>query len=187
MLRKFYVKHFEIMKGENMEKRTGYLMGDQELHLIGPELKVGDKAPDFNLLTKDMKPISLKDFDGKVKIISAVPSLDTKVCELETIRFNEEADKLGQGLAVITVSLDLPFAQQRFCGDKGIHNLTVASDYQERSFSKDYGVLIDELKLMNRSVFVLDKDNKFVHVEYVKQNTDFPDFDKALEAAGKLL
>lgn len=170
-----------------MEKRTGHFLGDTPLTLLGPELKVGDQAPDFQIVTSELAPYGLKDAEGKIKLIAAVPSLDTKVCELETIRFNEEADKLGDDVVVLTVSLDLPFAQQRFCGAQGIKNIVVLSDYQNREFGEKYGILIDELKLLNRSIFVLDKDNKIVYLEVLEQNTDHPDYDKALDAARALL
>lgn len=170
-----------------MNQRKGHFMGDTPLTLLGPELKVGDTAPDFNIVTSELNPYGLKDADGKVKLLVAVPSLDTKVCELETIRFNEEADKLGKDVVVLTISMDLPFAQQRFCGAKGISNIEVLSDYQNREFGEKYGILIDELKLLNRSIFVLDKDNKIVYLEVLEQNTEHPDYDKALEAAKNLL
>lgn len=170
-----------------MEKRSGFLMKDQELTLLGHEVKVGEKAPDFSVVKGDLSPLSLKDLGDKVKLIIAVPSLDTSVCQLETIRFNEEAEKLGEEVVVLTVSMDLPFAQGRFCSSNNIKNAIVTSDYQTRSFAENYGVLMDGLFLTNRSVFVLDRDNTVRYVEYVKQNTDHPDYDKALNAARELL
>lgn len=170
-----------------MEKRTGYKMGEDELTLLGKEVKVGDIAPSFRLVSKDMEPVTLESLGKKVKIITAVPSLDTPVCQMETTRFNQEADKLGDGLAVLTVSMDLPFAQQRFCSAEGVKNLTVASDYVDHSFGEAYGCLIEGLTLLNRSVFVLDADNKVTYVEYLEQNTNEPDYDKALAAAKALL
>lgn len=170
-----------------MEKRTGFKMGDSELTLLGKELKVGDKAPDFTVVKQDLSPYTLKDMGDVPKILIAVPSVDTGVCEMETIRFNEEAKKLGDKVALLTVSMDLPFAQQRFCAQKGIDNLVVASDYQNREFAEKYGVLIDGLCLTNRSIFVLDKDNTITYLEYVPQNTDHPNYDGALEAVNKLI
>lgn len=170
-----------------MEKRTGFKMGDNELTLLGHEMKVGDSAPDFTLVKTDLSPFGLSDVKGKVVIIAAVPSLDTKVCELETIRFNEEADKLGDQVAVLTISMDLPFAQERFCGAEGISNLTVLSDYQKREFGEKYGCLIDGLFLLNRSIFVIDQEGKVSYVQYLEQNTEHPDYDKALEAVRALL
>lgn len=170
-----------------MEKRTGFKMGDDELTLLGKEVKVGDKAPDFTVVKGDLSSFSLKDMGDKVKLLVAVPSIDTNVCELETIRFNEEADKLGDDVAIMVVSMDLPFAQSRFCAAKGIKHLTVTSDYQQKSFGENYGVLMEGLSLLNRSIFVVDKDNTVKYVEYVKQNTNHPDYDKALDAARELL
>ncbi len=170
-----------------MEKRTGFKMGDDELTLLGKEVKVGDKAPDFAVVKGDLSSFSLKDMGDKVKLLVAVPSIDTNVCELETIRFNEEADKLGDDVAIMVVSMDLPFAQSRFCAAKGIKHLTVTSDYQQKSFGENYGVLMEGLSLLNRSIFVVDKDNTVKYVEYVKQNTNHPDYDKALDAARELL
>ena len=170
-----------------MEKRTGFKMAENDITLVGKEIHVGEAAPDFTLTKMDLSPLKLADLGNKVKLIAAVPSVDTKVCELETIRFNQEAEKLGDQAVVLTVSLDLPFAQSRFCAAEGISNAIVASDYQNRSFGEAYGCLIDELKLLNRSVFVLDHNNKVVYVEYLKQNTDFPNYDAALDAAKALL
>lgn len=170
-----------------MDKRTGFFMGEMPLTLLGHEVKVGEKAPDFKLVKGDLSPLTLADLGNKVKLILAVPSLDTKVCELETIRFNEEAAKLGDQALVLTVSMDLPFAQGRFCTANKIGNALTASDYQERSFAQNYGVLIDGLFLTNRSVFVLDRDNTVKYVEYLSQNTDHPDYDKALNAVKSLL
>ena len=169
-----------------METRTGYKMGDDELRLCGPEIKVGDQAPDFTVIKTDLSPLSLSDLGNKVKIIAAVPSVDTKVCELETIRFNEEAEKFGDDVVVLTVSVDLPFALERFCAAEGIENAIVASDYQHRDFAKKYGVLIDGLFLLNRSVFVLDQNNNVAYAAYNEQNTDHPDYDAALEVAKSL-
>lgn len=167
--------------------RSGYKMGDDELTLYGEELKVGDQAPDFTLTTKDSEEISLADLGDKVKIIASVPSIDTGVCEIETIRFNQEAGELGDDVVVLTVSVDLPFALQRFCANQGIENAITTSDYKTRQFGKDYGVLMDDLYLLNRSVFVLDQDNKLVYVAYNEQNTEEPDYDAALNAAKEAL
>jgi len=167
--------------------RSGFKLGDTEITLSGNEIHVGDIAPDFTVVKTDLSPLTLSDLGDKVKLLVAVPSVDTKVCELETIRFNQEAEALGDDVVVLTLSLDLPFAQGRFCAVQGIKNAIVASDYQTRDFSEKYGVLMDGLALMNRSVFVLDRDNRVTYVEYLAQNTDFPDFDAALDAARALL
>lgn len=170
-----------------MDKRTGFFMGQMPLTLLGHEVKVGEKAPEFKVVNGDLSHLSLADLKDKVKLILAVPSLDTKVCELETIRFNEEAEKLGDQVVILTVSMDLPFAQARFCSSHNIANAITVSDYQERNFAQNYGVLIDGLFLTNRSVFVLDRDNTVKYVEYLTQNTDHPDYDKALDAVRELL
>lgn len=170
-----------------MEKRQGFKLGNDELTLLGKEVKVGDKAPDFQIVTKDLKPCKLADFGDRIKIVSAVPSLDTPVCAIQTVHFNQEADKLGEKVAIITVSVDLPFAQERFCGAKGIKHLTLASDYAQHSFGEAYGCLIEGLALLNRSIFVIDQNNVVQYVEYVEQNENEPNYDAALEAVKKLL
>ena len=170
-----------------MTERSGAVtMRGNPLTLIGPELKAGDKAPDFKVVGNDLNPVTLADTSGKVRILASVPSLDTPVCDTETRRFNEEAGQLP-GLEVLTVSMDLPFAQKRWCGAAGITNVRTLSDYQDHSFGPAYGVLIKELTLETRAVFVIDKDNTLRHVEYVKEVTEQPDFEAALAAAKQLL
>lgn len=169
-----------------MEKRSVTTFAGNPVTLLGKEIKVGDKAPEFTCVKGDLSPFTLNDVEGKVKLISVVPSVDTGVCELQTIRFNKEAGQLD-GAAVITISCDLPFAQTRFCGAKGIDNAVVVSDYNGHSFGLGYGFLMEEFMLLNRGIIVLDKDNTVKYVEYVKENTDHPDYDKALEAAKALL
>ncbi|MBI2815692.1 MAG: thiol peroxidase [Acidobacteria bacterium] len=171
-----------------MTERTGAVtMRGNPLTLIGPELKVGEKAPDFKVVGNDLKPVTLADTTGKVRILSSVPSLDTPVCDMETRRFNDEAAKMPGLLEVLTVSMDLPFAQKRWCGAAGISNVRTLSDYQDRSFGSAYGVLIKELLLDARAVFVLDKDNTLRYVEYVKEVGEHPNYDAILGAAKKLL
>lgn len=170
-----------------MTEREGAVkMRGNPITLIGPELRVGDKAPDFKVVANDMKPVTLADTEGKVRILATVPSLDTSVCDLETRRFNEEAGKLP-GLEVLTVSMDLPMAQKRWCGAADVKNVRTLSDYREHSFGAAYGVLIKDLQLEARAIFLLDKDNTLRHVQYVKEVTEQPDFDSVLAAAGKLL
>ena len=152
------------------------------LTLIGPEIKVGDKAPDFKLIDTGLKPITLADSKGKTRLISVVPSIDTPVCDLQTKRFNQEASKLPANVAVITVSMDLPFAQGRWCGLAGADKVQMLSDYQDHAFGQAYGVLIKELKLLSRAVFVIGPDDKVQYVEYVKEVTEHPDYDKALQS-----
>jgi len=150
--------------------------------LIGTEKKVCDDAPDITVLSNDLKEVSLKDYDGKVKLISVVPSLDTGLCSQQTNRFNKEADKI-ENVQILTISMDLPFAQARWCGANGVKNIDVLSDHRDADFAKEYGVLIKELRLLTRSIFVVDSSNKITYVEYVDEVTTHPDYDKALEAA----
>lgn len=150
--------------------------------LIGTEVKVGDKAPDFTVLANDLSPVTLKNSEGKIRIISVVPSLDTGVCDAQTRKFNEEASKLDN-VEVITVSVDLPFAQKRWCAAAGLENVVTVSDHKDLSFGEAYGVYIQELRLLARSVFVVDSQNKVTYVEYVPESTDHPNYDAAMEAA----
>ena len=153
------------------------------LTVIGPEIKAGDKAPDFKLLAKDLSTVTLKESQGKVRLISVVPPLDTPVCDQQTRRFNEEAAKLPANVEVLTVSCDLPFAQARFCGAANINRVKVLSDHKETAFGQAYGVLIKELRLLARSVFVVDASDKVRYVELVKEVTQHPNYDAALNAA----
>jgi len=150
------------------------------LTLIGPELKAGNKAPDFRLIDTGMKPVTLADSKGKTRLLSVVPSIDTPVCDLQTKRFNQEASKLPANVAVITVSMDLPFAQGRWCGLSGADKIQMLSDYREHAFGQAYGVLIKELKLLSRAVFVIGPDDKVQYAEYVKEITEHPDYGKVL-------
>lgn len=150
------------------------------LTLIGPEVKAGDKAPDFKVLAKDLSEVTLATSKGKTRLISVVPSLDTPVCELQTKRFNEEASKLPSDVAVLTVSVDLPFAQNRFCTAQHADKIACLSDHRDTSFGKNYGVLIKELRLLARAIFVIGPDDKIQYAEYVKEVTSHPDYDKAL-------
>ncbi|PTX60282.1 thiol peroxidase (atypical 2-Cys peroxiredoxin) [Melghirimyces profundicolus] len=155
--------------------------------LLGPELKTGDPAPDFHVLANDLSPVTLVDSKGSVRIFSVVPSLDTGVCDAQTRRFNEEAVNLGDNVKVITVSVDLPFAQKRWCGAAGIDRVQTVSDHRDLSFGTAYGVAIKELRLLARAVFVVDANDKLVHVEYVSEATHHPDYEAAVEAAKKAL
>lgn len=150
--------------------------------LVGPELKKGDKAPSFQLLGNDLSAVTLENFKGKTKLISVVPSLDTPVCDLQTKRFNEEASRLPGNVAVLTVSADLPFAQARWCGAAHADKIKCLSDHRETSFGKAYGVLIRELRLLSRSIFVIGPDDRLKYVEYVKEITEHPKYDQALES-----
>jgi len=150
------------------------------LTLIGPEIKAGDKAPDFKLTDTGLKPVTLADSKGKIRLISVVPSIDTPVCDLQTKRFNQEASKLPANVAVLTVSMDLPFAQGRWCGLAGADKVQMLSDYREHTFGQSYGVLIKELQLLSRAVFVIGPDDKVQYAEYVKEITQHPDYEKVL-------
>jgi len=154
--------------------------------LGGPEIKAGQDAPDFVALDNGLQPVRLSGNKGKVLVLSAVPSLDTPVCDTETRRFNEEAGKLGGGVEVWTISMDLPFAQKRWCGAAGVSNVKTLSDFREHSFAQSYGVLVKEGPLAGltaRAVFVVGKDGKIKHAEYVKEITTEPAYDAALNAA----
>lgn len=170
-----------------MEKRTGVITFlNNPMTLVGKEVKVGEQAPDFTLLNNDLQAKTLKDYEGKVKIISVVPSLDTGVCDAQTRRFNVEASKLSDDVVILTVSMDLPFAQKRWCGAAGIDKVVTLSDHKDASFGTNYGFLIEELRLLTRGIVVIGKDNKVAYVEYVPEVTHEVNFDAALEAAKKL-
>src|ERR1700724_527093 len=151
-----------------MERAGATTMRGNPLTLIGPELKTGDAAPDFNVVDSSLKNVSLKDTGNHVRIISVVPSLDTPVCDAQTKRFNEEVAKLP-GVDVITVSMDLPFAQKRWCGQFGVDKVKMLSDHRDASFGSNYGTLIKELRMESRAIFVLDPRNRILHAEYVKE------------------
>lgn len=150
--------------------------------LPGNEVKVGDKAPDFKVLANDLSEVTLADSKGQVRLISVVPSLDTGVCDAQTRRFNEEAAKLDN-VKVLTISVDLPFAQKRWCGANGIENVQTLSDHRDLSFGDAYGVTIKELRLLARAVFVVDSNDQVTYVEYVSEATNHPDYEAAIEAA----
>lgn len=155
---------------------------EEPVTLLGKEIKVGDQAPGFTVLSNDLKEVHLDDYKGKVKLISTVPSLDTGVCSQETKRFNEEADKLDN-VQILTVSMDLPFAQTRWCAAEGINNVDTLSDHRDADLGEKYGVLIKELRLLARAIFVVDSNDKVTYVEYVNEVSNHPDYDKALAAA----
>jgi thiol peroxidase len=159
-------------------------MRGNPLTLVGPELKAGEKAPDFTVVGNDLKPVTLADSAGKVRILSVIPSLDTPVCDAQTRRFNEEAGKLGN-VEILTISMDLPFAQKRWCGAAGVDKIKTLSDHRDASFGAAYGTLIKELRLESRAIFVVDKGGKLTHVEYVKEVGEHPNYDAALAAAKK--
>ncbi|AET60146.1 MULTISPECIES: thiol peroxidase [Paenibacillus] len=157
------------------------------LTLVGPELKVGDQAPDFKLQKNLLEAATLQDFAGKVKLISVVPSLDTGVCDAQTRRFNQEADSLGDQVVILTVSVDLPFAQARWCGAAGIDRVLTLSDYKDHSFGEAYGVFIKEFHLDHRAIFVIDQNDKIAYVEYLSEMSEHPDYEQAIAAVKKLV
>ncbi len=149
--------------------------------LIDKEVKVGDKAPNFTLLANDLSPVTLESSKGTVRLFSAVPSVDTGVCDAQTRRFNK--DLSDSNIQVITVSMDLPFAQKRWCAAAGLENVQTVSDHRDASFGEAYGVLIKELRLLARAVFVVNSNDEVVYVEYVPEATNHPDYTAAIEAA----
>jgi len=169
-----------------MERKGMVTFAGNPLTLIGNEVKVGDKAPSFTVLDKDLSEVMLSDFAGKVKIISVTPSLDTPVCDLQARKFNEEAGSLGDTVVVINISMDLPFAIARFCTSAGIEKIRTLSDHRDASFGNAYGVLIKELRLLSRSIFVIDQLDIIRYIELVPEITNQPDYDKALAEARKL-
>jgi len=169
-----------------MEKHQGMItFGGNPLTLVGTMVKEGDTAKDFTVLANDLKPHKLSDYSGKTRIISVVPSIDTGVCAAQTRRFNVEAAKL-ENVVILTISCDLPFALGRFCAAEGIDKVITLSDHKETDFGLKYGFLIEELRLLSRGIVIVDKDGIIRYVEYVKEVTTHPDYDKALEMLKKI-
>lgn len=170
-----------------MQERKGIItFKGNPMTLAGPEIRPGDKAPDFRVVDNSLSAVTLADFRGKVKLISCVPSLDTPVCDTETRRFNKEAAGMPGNVVVLTVSMDLPFAQKRWCGAAGIDKVTTLSDYQDRSFASAYGVMIQELKLLARCIFVVDSGDVVRYVQLVREVTSEPDYAPVLAAVKDL-
>lgn len=165
-----------------MERPGATTFQGNPLTLIGEELKPGQPAPDFTVLTEGLQPYSLDDGSGRARIVSVIASIDTPVCDAQTRRFNEEVAQLG-GVDILTVSVDLPFALARWRASAGVENVTMLSDHRDLSFGRAFGILVSELRVLGRGLFVLDADNNVVHAEYVKELTDHPDYDGALAAA----
>lgn len=171
-----------------MNERSGLVtLRGNPVTLVGNEIRVGDKAPDFEVLGNDLKPVSFSSYLGKVCIISSVPSLDTPVCEASTKRFNEEVAGLGADVAILTVSMDLPFAQRRWCLANGVKEVETLSDHKDASFGTSYGLLMKELRLLARAVLVVDRTGTVRYIELVKEIGDEPDYEAALEAAKRIL
>ncbi|MFZ0034566.1 MAG: thiol peroxidase [Sedimentisphaerales bacterium] len=166
-----------------MQERKGVItMKGKPLTLLGKEVRVGDASPDFEVVANDMSVVKLSSYRGKICIITSVPSLDTSVCDIETRRFNEEAGKLGSDVVVLTIGMDLPFAQKRWCGAAGVKNVQTLSDHRDASFGKAYGVLIKELRLLARAVFVVDKGGIIRYIQIVNEVATEPDYEAALGA-----
>jgi thiol peroxidase len=170
-----------------MAERPGILtIHGNPLTLMGEEVKVGESAPEAELLDNDLKPVKLSSYRGKILVIASVPSLDTPVCDLETRRFNDEAAHLGTDIEMVTISMDLPFAQKRWCGAAGVERVKTLSDHREAAFGTAYGVLIKELRLLARAVFIIDREGTLQYQQLVKEVTSEPNYEEVLQALGKI-
>ncbi len=171
-----------------MTERTGLVtMKGNPVTLVGNEVKVGNQAPDFTVVDNDLSPVRLSSFRGKVCILSAVPSLDTPVCDLETRRFNQEAERLGPDVTILTISMDLPFAQQRWCGAADVTRVQTLSDHRDAEFGQAYGVLIKDLRLLARAVFVVDAAGTIRYIQLVPEIAEEPEYEAVLAATKELL
>ena len=171
-----------------MTTRKGVVtMRGNPVNLTGDELKVGQPAPDFEVLDNGLKPVKFSSYKGKVCVISALPSLDTPTCDMETRKFNQMAAKLSSDVSILTISMDLPFAQKRWCGAAGVDKVITLSDHRQAEFGNAYGVLIPELRLLARAVFVVDKKGVIQHIQLVREIAEEPDYDAVLEALNKLV
>jgi thioredoxin-dependent peroxiredoxin len=169
-----------------IERPNGTTLQGKPLTLVGPELKAGDAAPDFEAVDLGLQPVTLAKTGNNVRIFSVVPSLDTPVCDAQTKHFEDAAAKL-EGMDIYTVSMDLPFAQKRWCSAFGVDRIKMLSDHKNASFGENYGTLIKDLRIESRAIFVVDKNNRIKHAEYVKEVGDFPNYDAALNAAKSAL
>ncbi len=180
-------KHISHRKEIKMEERSAAVtLHGNPLTLIGTVLNVGDAAPDLEVLDNDLNAVKLSSFRGKICVISAVPSLDTPTCDMETRRFNETAGQLGDDVVILTVSTDLPFAQKRWCGSAGVDKVITLSDHRDAVFGSAFGVLIKELRLLARSIFVVDRDGIIQYIQHVKELSEEPDYDAVIEAVKKI-
>lgn len=171
-----------------MEERTGSITWrGNPLTLLGKELHLGEPAPDFEVLDNNLQPVRLSNYRGKVCVMSSIPSLDTPVCDMETRRFNEEAGKLSSDVVIFTISMDLPFAQKRWCGAAGVDQVITLSDHRQADFGTAYGMLIKEFRLLARAVFVVDQSGIIRHIQLVKEVAEEPDYDAVIQAVNKLL
>jgi thiol peroxidase len=171
-----------------MSERSGIItFKGNPFTLLGTELKVGDKAPEFSVVDNGLAAVTLASSAGKIRVLTAVPSLDTPVCDTETRRFNQDAAGLPDTVVVLTISLDLPFAQKRWCGAAGIERVVTLSDYRDRSFGMNYGVLIKELLLLTRAIFIVDAQDVIRYIQIVPEVTNEPDYAAVLSAVKELL
>lgn len=171
-----------------MQERTGvFTFGGKPFTLVGPELKVGDSAPAVTLLANDLSPVQLSSYKGKTIVLSVVSSLDTGTCDIQTRKFNEAAGNLGENVVILTISTDLPFAQARWCGAAGADKVVTLSDHRDVAFGEAFGVLIKELRLLARSVFVIDKNGVIQYIQRVQEGSGEPDYNAALGAVKKLV
>jgi len=171
-----------------MTTRKGVVtMKGNPLSLVGDELKVGQPAPDFEVLDNGLKPVKFSSYKGKVCVISSVPSLDTPVCDMETRKFNQMATKLSSDVNILTISMDLPFAQKRWCGAAGVDKVVTLSDHRQAQFGNAYGVLIQELRLLARAVFVVDRKGVIQHIQLVREIAEEPDYEAVLKALNELI
>lgn len=170
-----------------MERPNAVTLKGNPLTLIGNEINVGDTAPNFSLLDTSLGPVTLDDSRGKVRLFSVAPSLDTPVCDIQTVTFNKKAAELGDDVALYSVSVDLPFAAKRFCTEKSVDKVKTLSDHRDTNFGQAYGLLIKELRLLGRAVIVVDKDDKVVYKQVVKEIGDQPDYEAALTALKQAL
>ena len=169
------------------ERKEEITFQGNPLTLLGPAINVGDSAPDVALLGNDLSPVQLSAYKGKVCVISVVPSLDTPVCDIQTRKFNEEAGNLGDNVAILTMSMDLPFAQARWCGAAGVDKVATLSDHRDAAFGEAFGLLIKELRLLARAVLVVDQEGIIQYNQLVKEVTEEPDYSAVLAAVKKLV
>jgi thioredoxin-dependent peroxiredoxin len=155
--------------------------------LAGNEVKAGDTAPDFRVVDKDLASRSLKDYEGKIKVLAIYPSIDTGVCAAQNRKFNEMATGLSDEVVVLSISCDLPFAQSRFCAAEGLQNVVTLSDYQQVDFGLKYGFLMENLRLLARGSVVIDKENVVQHIQWVPEITDEPDYDAVFNSVKSLI
>ena len=170
-----------------MEERVGIVATrGKPLTLVGNEVKVGDEAPDFVALANDLSPVSFSSFRGKVCVLSSVPSLDTAVCNAQTRRLDKEAERLGADVAILTISMDLPFAQRRWSDSAGMTRVQTLSDHRDASFGTSYGLLVKETRLLARAVLLVDRDGTVRYIQIVGDTTDEPDYRPVVSALGEL-